>query len=119
MMRGSAILRIAHPDFGNDHDLLSLWGKYKRMLPTDHPALEKAADIERILGQFTAIDPKSMDTRYGLRRDLKTSAVEELIDISVSNLSQTINRLQGEFRVLDAVVESIEKDRVRQQNREL
>lgn len=119
MMRTSEILQIPHPNFGTDHDLLSLWSKFKQMLPAAHSALQNAANIERILGQFSTIDPKSMDTRYGLQRDLLTSTVATPVDISISNLRQTMDRLEGEFRVLDAVVETVEQDRIRQQHSEV
>jgi hypothetical protein len=112
-MRTSEILLMAHTDFGTDHNLLSLWGRFTGMLPSDHSALQNSANIERILQQFSAIDPKSIDTRYGLRRDLQTIAVATPVDISISNLRQTMDRLEGEFRILDAVVETVEQDRKR------
>jgi hypothetical protein len=110
MMTCGKILQLEHPDFGNDHDLLSLWSKLKQMLPPDHLALENAVHVERILTEFSTIDPKSMDTRYGLRKDLKTPAISNPIDISISQLRQTMDRLEGEFRVLDAVVVEIERE---------
>ena len=117
IMRTSEILSIPHPDFGTDHDLLSLWNKLKQMLPTGHLALQNEEHVERILGQFCAIDPKSMDTRYGLRRDLKTSAVRNPVNISIPILRRTMDRLEAEFNVLEAVVDGIAKDERRRRER--
>lgn len=118
MMTCGKVFQLEHPDFGNDHDLLSLWSNLKKMLPPDHLALENAVHVERILTQFSAIDPKSMDTRYGLRRDLKTPAVSDPVDISISQLRQTMDRLEGEFRLLDAVVVQMEKEERRLKGKE-
>jgi hypothetical protein len=117
MMRTSEILTIPHPDFSADHDLLSLWNKLKGMLPTGHLALQNEEHVERILGQFCAIDPKSIDTRYGLRRDLRTSAVRDPVNVSIPILRRTIDRLDAEFSVLDAVVEGVSNDERRQRER--
>lgn len=114
IMMSSEVLQKAGPDFGNDHDLLSLWGKFTRMLPAGHSALQNATNIARILQEFTTLDPKSMDTRYGLRRDLQTSSVGTPVDISISNLKQTMDRLEGELSILEVVVETVERDRIRQ-----
>jgi hypothetical protein len=114
MMRTSEILSIPHPEFGADHDLLSLWNKLTHMLPTGHLALQNEEHVERILGQFCAIDPKSMDTRYGLRRDLKTNAVRNPVNISIPILRRTMDRLEAEFNVLEAVVEGVANDERRQ-----
>ena len=59
-----------------------------------------------------------MDTRYGLRRDLETSAVHDPIDISISILRRTMDRLEAEFNVLEAVVDGVTKDEQRQRERE-
>jgi hypothetical protein len=104
MMECERILQIPIPEFGSDHHLLSLWGKLKQMLPPNHSALENAVQIERILTQFTAIDPKSMDTRYGLRRDLRTAPMNDPVKIGISQLRQAMDRLNSEFMTFGEVV---------------
>jgi hypothetical protein len=117
LMKISQILSTPHSDFGNDHDLLSLWKKLRQLLPTGHPAFQNEEHVERILGQFSAIDPKSMDTRYGLQRDLKTSAVSNPIEISIPILRRTMDRLYAEFNVLEAIVEDVANHQRRQGER--
>jgi hypothetical protein len=114
MMRASEISSIPQPDFGTDHDLLSLWNKLTTMLPTGHLALENQENIRRLLDQFTAIDPKSMDTRYGLRRDLKTSAVPNPVAISIPILRRTMDRLEAELNLLEAAVVGVADDERRE-----
>jgi hypothetical protein len=104
------ILSIPLPDFGNDHNILSLWNKFKSMLPAEHPALRSAPSIEKILTQIHALDPKSMDTRYGLRRDLQGPSLEQPFEIDVDNLRETMERLHNELSVMDEIVKTCDEE---------
>lgn len=93
------------PEFSTDHDVLSLWKKLKSMLPKTHDALRNAANIERVLRDIHLIDPKSLDTRYGLRKDLLTPSVLNPLKVDLDNLRDTMDRLHGELSILRTIVE--------------
>lgn len=105
MMATGKLLHVPLPEFSTDHSILSLWAKFKAMLPAGHPALDNAPNIERILNEMHCIDPKSMDTRYGLRRDLVTPSVANPVRIDAVNLKQTMDKLHSELSTLEIVVE--------------
>jgi hypothetical protein len=85
MLDFSKVLGRPHRDFGNQHDILVLWRWLLEVVPAGHRALENAANVERILTELRALDPKSMDSRYGLRRDLQSSMPQKMV-FSVSTL---------------------------------
>jgi hypothetical protein len=105
MMAASKLLQVRHPDFSADHDILSLWSKFKTMLPSGHEALKNAANIERILKEMHLIDPRSVDTRYALKRNLINPSVPAPIEINVNNLRDTMDKLHTELGILEVVVE--------------
>jgi hypothetical protein len=105
MIAAARLLKTPSPDFGNDHDILSLWGKFKQMLPAEHEALREAANIERLLKQISEVDPKSMDTRYGLRRDLKNPSLPKVMSFDVYNFRDTMDKLESQLRILDTIIE--------------
>jgi hypothetical protein len=111
MQRFGEALETVVPSFGNQHDLLELWNDLRSMLPAAHLALENALNVERVLREFSVIDPRSLDTRYGLRRDLKTPTVPIERDVSVSNLRETMDHLHHEFDLIRVTVEQMAAER--------
>jgi hypothetical protein len=99
MMATAELLKKPLPDFGNDHAILSLWSKFKQMLPAEHEAFREAPNIERLLKQINDIDPKSMDTRYGLRRDLKSRSLPKVLEFDVYNFRDTMDKLEAQLRI--------------------
>jgi hypothetical protein len=105
MIAAARLLKTPMPDFGNDHEILSLWGKFKLMLPSEHNALKEAANVERLLAEISAVDPKSMDTRYGLRRDLKNPSLPNAISFDIYNFRHTMDKLEAQLRILETIIE--------------
>lgn len=105
MIAAARLLKMPLPDFGNDHGILSLWGKFKQMLPSEHDALRGAANIERLLAEISEVDPKSMDTRYGLQRDLKNPSLTNAMSFDIYNFRDTMDKLEAQMRILDTIIE--------------
>jgi len=113
MQRFGAALEVPVPVFGNQHDVLELWKDLRSMIPAGHLAFENAGNVERILREFSAVDQRSMDTRYGLRRDLKTPTLPTEREVSASNLRRTMDHLYHEFDLIRVTVEQMAADNKR------
>lgn len=79
------------------------------MIPRDHLALENAKNLGRVLTELNALGPRSMDTRYGLRRNLSV-AVPTAHEISVSNLRTTMDHIRHEFELIRVTVEHLAEE---------
>ena len=54
----------------------------------------------RILAQFNTVDPESMETRYGLRKDLSTPSLSNRREISLRNLQSIMGKMYNELNQL-------------------
>lgn len=110
MIATSKLLKNSLPAFENDHDILSLWEKFKQMLPAGHAALREAPNIERLLKQINHADPQSMNTRYGLAKGLTSPSLSNTIEFDVDNFRDTMDKLHAQLTILSTIIETALED---------
>ena len=85
-----------------EHNLSNLWETLRTMVDKHRagPMLKRSDKVSRILAQFTLIDPASMETRYGLKKDLATPSIRHGRDVSLENLQTVMSRMYNELNNL-------------------
>jgi hypothetical protein len=109
LLEVSGLLRVNCPDFSNDHNILSLWEKFKIMVPSRYLAHVRVGDIERILKELhdldpSSLDPSSMDSRYSLKKDLHNSSVADPVEIDLDNFRDTMYKVGSQLFILPEVI---------------
>jgi hypothetical protein len=86
----------------HEHNLLKLWDGLRSMIELERkrPMLRGTDRARRILAQFNEIDPESMETRYGLRKDFSTPSLPKQREISLRNLQSIMGKIHKELNQL-------------------
>jgi len=81
-------------EMADQHNLVVLWDMLVDIVTCHRRQrmLGNSADIRRILAQFTHHDPKSMETRYGLKKDLETPTLQGLENVNLDNVEQIMGK---------------------------
>ncbi len=82
-----------------EHNLTTLWETFVKIVVDNRrsPMIDDTAPIRRVLAQFTELDPVSMNTRYGLKKDLTTPSIQTVFDISLHNLRDLLAKMTHDF----------------------
>ncbi|MEX2264714.1 MAG: hypothetical protein WD696_22360 [Bryobacteraceae bacterium] len=83
-----------NPDITNQHNLLKLWAVLEQIVAENRrrPMLADTGTIKRILEEFTRLDDRSLNTRYGLQRDMQTPSIAPS-RISLRNVQLVMGRM--------------------------
>ncbi len=72
-------------DIASEHNLLKLWDRLVSIVTANRrrPMLDDSQALRRIIAQFNEIDPSSMLTRYGLKKDLEAFSLDKIRQLSL------------------------------------
>jgi len=82
-------------EIADQHNLIVLWDMLVDIV-TRHRRqrmLGNSADKRRVLAQFTQHDPRSVETRYGLKKDLETPTLQGLENVEVEHVEQIMGKM--------------------------
>jgi hypothetical protein len=82
-------------EIADQHNLVVLWDILVDIVSRHRRQrmLGNSVDIRRILAQFTQHDPKSMETRYGLKKDLATPTLQSLENVDIEHVEQIMGKM--------------------------
>lgn len=83
----------------DEHNLVVLWDRLVEIV-TRHRRqrmLGNSVDLRRILAQFTQDDPRSMETRYGLKKDLESPTLQRLENVDLRNVEEVVGKMYNEL----------------------
>jgi hypothetical protein len=86
----------------DEHNLLKLWDIFVGIVADNRrrPMIDDTAPTRHVLAQFTELDPNSVNTRYGLQKDLATPSLQTVRTISVQNVRDLMAKMARDFHQL-------------------
>ncbi len=82
-----------------EHNLLKLWDYLVTFITANRrkPMIDDTQLIRTILEELTTLDPTSMNTRYGLQRDMETPSLGIVRKLSLRNIREVFAKLSRDL----------------------
>lgn len=103
IMEAAATFQVQIPSgTEGEHNLVTLWDMLRDLVLQNHVRriLGGTDAVRRILAQFTDIDPFSMETRYGLSKDLRTPSMPRSRQLSLENIQEVMGKMYNALNQL-------------------
>jgi hypothetical protein len=86
-------------DIASEHNLVKLWDRLVSIVTANRrkPMLDDSQALRRIIAQFNEIDPSSMLTRYGLKKNLEAFSMDKIRKLSLQNLRDLMTKLMEDL----------------------
>ncbi|MFZ0477550.1 MAG: hypothetical protein WAL71_00260 [Terriglobales bacterium] len=93
----------------NEHNVTKLWKMISDLLVQHgkNKMLRGSEGIERVLAQLTQIDPSSMETRYALKKDMKTATLDQVRSLDLENFKTVMIKLRSELDELEMLFQYV------------
>lgn len=87
------------------HNLTKLFERFTGIVNRRPEVVGNLEHLRRILDEFTQFDPDSMETRYGLEKDFRTSTLQQRPRIDLQNVQTVMEKIYNELANLEAKLE--------------